>query len=118
MKLSIVSVHNHGDQTKEYVWLKADSDAKAWSHILFDTTYTKEGKVSSLLRHMYWIPVAVEKGDSIVVYTRAGKDSSAENSDNSTTYHCYWGLKEPIWNDDGDCAMLVEIETWTHKKAK
>lgn len=116
MKISIISIHNQGDQAKEYVWLKADSDIAAWSHILTDTTYTKEGKVSSLLRHMYWIPVSAKKGDSIFIYTRSGTNSSTENSDKTKTHHCYWGLKIPIWNDDGDCAVLFEIAEWTHKK--
>jgi hypothetical protein len=116
VKISIISIHNQGDQTKEYVSLKANSDIAVWTHILTDTTYTKEGNVSSLLRHMYWIPVAAKKGDSIFIHTKSGTYSSIDNSDKTKTHHCYWGLKTPVWNNDGDGAVLFEIAEWTHKK--
>ena len=119
MKLGIVSVSGQGDYDRELVTLKVISDCDAGSYILTDTTYTGEGEISSLLRHMYWFPDRkVWKGDFIQIYTKSGSDSSFTNKGGTTTHVLHWGLKTPVWNDDGDCAVLFAISEWQHKAAK
>lgn len=119
MKIDIQSVSNHGDFDKELVTLTVNADCDAGIHILTDTTYTGEGKVSSLLRHMFWLPdKQVKKGDFIQVYTKAGTNTSHSNKANTTTHVFFWGLKTAVWNNTKDCAVLIEIAEWQHKATK
>lgn len=119
MKIDIQSVQGHGDFDKEYVTLKVQEDCDAGRFLLADTTYTKDGKVSALLRHIFWIPdQQVKRGDFIRIHTKPGKISSVANQAGTTTYHFYWGLKTAVWNDQADCAVLYEIGSWQQKSAK
>lgn len=119
MKIDIKSVSGHGDYDKEFVTLNVNVDCDAAIHVLTDTTYTSDGKVSSLLRHMYWLPdKQVKKGDFIYVYTKTGTNNSFANKAGTTTHAFYWGLKTAVWNDAKDCAVLFEIASWQHKATK
>lgn len=118
MNIEISSIHNHGNYLEEYVSLKVNEDCDAGRFILADTTYTPDKKVSSLLRHVYWLPdKQVKKGDFIWVHTKEGKQSENANKAGSTTHHFYWGLKVSIWNDDGDCGALFHYDAWMTKPA-
>lgn len=119
MKLEVISVHNHGDQTKEYVSIKVNQDANLNYYLLTDTTYTDEAHISNKLRHLFWLPEkAVKKGDFIRIHTGKGTNTNWLNDAKTTTHILYWGLAEAVWNDTGDCALLFEVNTWTTKKAK
>jgi hypothetical protein len=108
MKLKINSVENKGDLSKEVVWIDVLQDvANYGDHLLCDTTYTENDKISAKLRHLFWLPDgAAAKGDFIAVHTGAGTKSSAKNKKGTMTHNLYWGLKETVWNKDGDCALL------------
>ena len=68
MKIDIASVNGNGDYDKEYVTLKVNEACDAGRFILTDTTYTDDGKFSSLLRHVFWLPDRqVNVGDYIFV---------------------------------------------------
>lgn len=119
MKINIKSVHNHGDYQKEYVTLEVTETCDAGRFLLADTTYTADGKYSSKLRHTYWFPDGeVKKGDKLIVYTRPGTNSATKNSDGSTTHSFFWQLKVAVWNDDKDCACLIEASTWQFRNVK
>ena len=119
MKIEIKSINNLGDYDKEYVTLTVKTDCDAGNFILADTTYASDGQVSSLLRHTFWLPdKAVKAGDFIRVYTKAGTSKSVKNTLKTTTHKFYWGLKNAVWNDDGDCAIIHEISNWSHKSVK
>lgn len=119
MKISIKSVNSHGDYQNEFVTLVVNQDCDAGIHIITDTTYTNDGRVSSLLPHVFWLPdKPVKKGDFIFVYTKIGVNSSFSNKAGTTTHTFYWGLKTAVWNDDKDCAVLIEIAEWQHKSTK
>jgi hypothetical protein len=117
VNLKIKSVQNNGDQSKEYVLLSAIDDCDAGYYLLADSTYLDSGRVSSLLRHFFWLPdKAVKKGDSIIVYTKTGSNRSYQNTSGAMTHEFYWGLRVPVWNDKKDCAVLVEAANWEFKK--
>jgi hypothetical protein len=119
MKISIKSISGHGDYDKEVATLTVNEDCDAGFHVLSDTTYTTDGKISALLRHMFWLPdKQVKKGDFIFIYTKTGTNTSFANNSNTTTHAFYWGLKTAVWNDDKDCAVLFEIGAWQHKATK
>lgn len=83
-------------------------------YLTFDSTYTEDGQVSNLVRHPYWFPdKRVKAGDLIVLYTKTGAKSQTKNKNGSTSHFFYRGLERTIWNKSGDCAVLLEISTWT-----
>lgn len=112
MKLKIIEVQGNGDFDKEYVLLKALDDCDIGRYLLADTTFTGENKVSNKVRHTFWFPdKLVKQGDYIGVWTKPGKPD--ESLYNMRTFHrFYWGLKTAIWNNNGDCAVLMSTPTW------
>ena len=119
MNLEIISIHNHGDQTKEYVDLKATEDCDIGHYLLADTTYTKTNLVSNKLRHIYWLPdKPIQKGEFVRIFTRTGTGEKITTPNGSIVHTIFWGLKTPIWNDAGDSAVLMHIDSWSHFKVK
>lgn len=115
MDIIIGGIKNQGDHTQEYVSLKVNADCDAGQFLLADTTYSEKGKVSSKLRHVFWLPdKQVRAGDFIWVHTGLGKNSENSNKAGTTTHHFYWGLKVSVWNDNGDCAVLFHCDEWAH----
>lgn len=119
MKVKIVSVHNHGDSANEYVLLRVEEDCDIGKYVVADSTYTPSGSVSNKLRHMYWFPdKSVKKGEFISLRTGAGDNTTVTNDKGIIFHRFYWGLKTAIWNDTGDCAVLLDLNTWQFFKAK
>lgn len=113
MKVSIRSIHNHGDAKEEYVVLDVNEDCKLQYYMLQDTTYTNNGNISSKLRHSYWLPsYDAKKGDEIIINTRSGKNLIPVREKGGKKFTFYWGLNSAVWNDEGDCVVLFEINTW------
>ena len=119
MNIEIQSVDNKGDQTKEQVTLKVINKCDIGYYILFDSSYTKDGKVSNKVRHTYWFPnQEVQAGDYVFLFTKPGTYGTHKNKAGTTTHNFYWNMNEPVWNDDGDFATLVEAKTWKSKPVK
>lgn len=119
MKVTIRSVHGHGDYDKEYVVLDVKDDCDIGRYLVADSTYTSETKVSNKLRHLYWFPdKQVKKGEIVVLYTKSGKNYSGTTDRGTPVHYFYWELGVPVWNDTGDCAVLIEANTWEFKRAK
>jgi hypothetical protein len=117
MSIEIKYVKDAGIMKKERIVLKVKSDDDVGRYLLFDTTYVDTNKVSNKVRHSYWFPdKPVKKNDVVVVYTKAGDNIARLNSDGTETHFFYIGLSESIWNIDGDCAVLLEIDKWQFKK--
>jgi len=117
MKMKIRSIHGHGKADEEYVVLDVIEDCNASYYMVSDTTYTADGKISNKTRHNFWFnPKELSAGDVVYLYTKVGKNASSERPNGTKTHKFYWGLKVPVWNDDGDGAILFEIKTWKTKK--
>ena len=119
MKVTIREVVDFGTHDSERIVLDVNEDTDIGEYFVLDTTYTARGKVSNKVRHPYWFPdLLVVKGDVIVLYTKKGEtNNKLINSGHNTMHFYYWGLSSSVWNDDGDCALLVHADQWTHKKA-
>ncbi|CAM4345803.1 hypothetical protein CR156_14955 [Stenotrophomonas lactitubi] len=119
MKVKIVSIHGHGDESKEYVLLRVLDDCDIGKYQLSDTTYIKDNTVSNKLRHVYWFPdKEVSKGDLVSLWTGIGKQATVKNANGETVHRFFWGLKSAIWNDTGDAAVLQHVDQWSHFSAK
>ena len=119
MNLVITAVHGHGDQAKEYVQLDAVAPCELGDFILADTTYVAPNKVSNRVRHTHWfLDQALNKGDTVLLYTRRGANGKRQRLNGTIIYDVYWNLNEPVWNDTEDTAILMRVAEWSHKKTK
>lgn len=110
MKLKIKSLRVQGNETKERLVISVLADCSLDDFMVLDNTYSNEHLLSNEDRHTYIFPfVSAKEGDVIILYTGKGTDVSKENDKGTITYYFYWGLKTPVWNDEGDCAYLVKI---------
>ena len=115
MKLSIRTVVDRGHDS-ERVILDVAQAADLRYYMVFDTTYTGDHTISNKLRHTYWFTAqSVKPGDVVVLYTKKGKNTSREENGH-TVYFYYWGLDSYVWNNDGDGALLVEVNAWSTKR--
>ncbi len=117
-KVKIRSIVDHGHQTERIV-LDIIADSDIGEFLVLDTTYNSNGQVSNKVKHPYWFPdKEVQKGDTVVLYTKKGENSSKINTNGTTTHFFYWNLDINIWNNDGDCALLLHVYEWeAHKVA-
>ena len=113
MKIQIISVHNQGNYDKEHVLMRVYEDCDVGHYILADSTYTSENRVSNKLRHTFWIPdKKTKEGDLVSVWTKVGDDITTKTGSGDTIHRFFWNLKTSVWNDEGDCAVLFELNTW------
>jgi len=120
MKLKILRVEDHGTLQSERVFLSVEEDANLMYYLIRDTTYTSDDKISNKWDHIYkFLGKSVKAGDEVVLYTAtAPKESEKINNNKNTCYYFSWGLKECVWNNDGDVAVLYEISNWQSSPVK
>lgn len=116
MNIEITKVYNHGDASKEYVLLEVLAACHLNLYAVYDATYTGDHKISNKQRHFYRFPPKdVDAGDFVSLRTGKGKSGSFVNDEGKTVHRFYWGLDHPVWNDDGDAAVLLQIADWKTK---
>lgn len=118
MDLQIVNVHVKGDEDSEYVYLKVLSDCNLHYYAIADTSYTDDHHISNALRHFFWFPKKeVKAGDYVSLRTGKGKNIAITNDAGHKIHRFYWGLNEPVWNNDGDAAVLFQVNSWKTTRA-
>lgn len=116
MKVKIRNTIDHGHNDERIV-LDVISDTDIGEFIVLDTTYTNQGKVSNKVRHPYWFPdKKAKEGDVVVLYTKKGTNTSKVNPNGASSHFFYWGLENNVWNNDGDCALLLHVDNWESHK--
>ncbi|GAA0907624.1 hypothetical protein GCM10009552_15840 [Rothia nasimurium] len=119
MKLRIDEIFNHGDASKEHVAMTVLEDTNLHYYVVADTTYTGKGTVSNTFRHFMWFPSTdAKKGERVSLWSGKGKNTRVTAKDGTVWHRFYWGSEAPIWNDDGDAAVLLHVESWKTTKAK
>lgn len=114
MDLAISRISAEGDETREYVYVRVLRDCDVGAYILADTTYEGHELVSNRLRNVFWFPdKRVRAGDAVVVRTGPGIDNISRLKSGGTLHRFYWNLNRPVWNDEGDAAVLIKVETWS-----
>lgn len=117
MDVRISKVSGHGDYKNECVLLEVVADCDIGEYMLADSTYTPDNMISNKVRHTFWFPdKKVKKGDFVSLWTQEGTNTTTTNDAGKTVHRFYWGLKQAVWNDDGDCALLFLIKEWSHFK--
>ncbi len=113
MKLEIVTIADRGVANKERLHLRATADANLSYFIVFKSIITSPESVSSAPQNTYWFPGKfVKAGDHIVLYSGLGQPSESKNADGTNNHFFYWNIKNTIWNNTADCAVVFEVNTW------
>lgn len=117
MKIEIINLIDRGVANKERIWFRVIADCDLSFYIVFDTTYLSPNSISNLQKHSYWFGAkSVKSGDYVILYTGPGSPVESKNNDGSTNHFIYWGLEKTIWNKEGDCAVLFELNSWQTSK--
>ncbi|HRB72382.1 hypothetical protein [Flavobacterium sp. WV_118_3] len=118
MKIHIRGIYDHGNNDERII-LDVNTDTDIGDFLILDSTFTARGRASNKVRHPYWFPdKIVKKGDTVVLYTKRGENKTRLNEDNTYSHFFYWELEYNIWNNTGDCAVLLHIADWSSYPAK
>jgi len=116
MNIQIKALRHSGDLKQERIVLKVLKDDDIGYYIVMDTTYTSDGNVSNLVRFPFWFPdKPVKTGDLVVLYTKKGQQSEKQNKNGTTSHFFYRGLERTVWNEKGDCAVVLHVDNWAVK---
>lgn len=114
MKVEIVQIADRGRPSQERIHLRVLAPTDLQYYVLSDTTYSSANAISNKLRHTFWFPPhPVRAGDNVVLITGTGIPVQRANSAGGTDHFFYWNLQQTVWNNNGDCAVLFEIDSWT-----
>lgn len=118
MKIKIDSVVDHGTLNSERVILSVMEATDLKYFIVADTTYLGTS-ISNKLRHMHWfLPRSVQAGDIVELYTKTGTNRQENIGNGKTKYIIHWELEVPVWNNEGDAALLIYTPAWKTTKAR
>ena len=119
MELKISGISDRGILKDERIGFNVIKDCELKFYQLFRTKFGEFGGFYNRGQSAYWFaPKKVKAGDKIVVYTKNGTDNSKVNENGTTTYWLYWGLDKPIFTDDNNGIVLVQINDWVLSKNK
>jgi hypothetical protein len=118
MKLKINRVIDYGTLESERVELLVLEDCNLDYYMIVDTTYTSDNKMSNKIRHMHWFTAKdVKKDDEVILYSKSGKTlTESINGGNNKRYTIFWGMGTSVWNNSGDVAVLIHVDSWSSKR--
>lgn len=112
MNLEIRSIVEKGDRQKERLTLRCTSDTDLGHYVLLQTS-SRNGVVNTGVMRTMWFPdKLIQKGDLVVIYTRAGTQSEKALTTGKTAHFFYWGHSTPIWTDDDAGVVLLHAPDW------
>jgi predicted carbohydrate-binding protein with CBM5 and CBM33 domain len=113
MKLKMTKIVDYGTHASEKVLIDVLEKANLKYYIVRDTTFSNKDTISNKWTHVHkFLNQVVNKGDKVVLYTKNGTNTKKELANGSIEYTYYWGLGSSVWNNDGDAAVLYEINNW------
>ena len=117
MRVNIKYIRNLGRKDNERVILEVTEQDDIGHYILARSSYTSDKAVSSKLQDIYWLPdQKVQPGDLVVVYTKSGYGRSKQNKDGSSSHFLYWGIDDPIWDEEDSVPVLFCIQDWQQRR--
>ncbi len=112
MRLQIQRVRERGSVAKERLVIKVLADTDVGSFAIFRTVFTKGGPTVAV-DDTFWFPDSpVAKGDSVVVYTKDGSQSTKQLESGATTHFFYWGSTISLWEAKDMGAVLLDVNEW------
>lgn len=119
MSLEIRSILGRGvlkDERVTFRCVNADTDI---GHYVLLRTGSRDGVVNTGVKNAMWFPdKIVQKGDLVVVYTRAGNQSEKALNTGKKAHFFYWGLSAPIWSKDEAGVVLLNAPEWDARLAQ
>ena len=114
MKLQIVRIVDRGVPNKERLHLSVLQDVNLSFYVVLHSRYATPQTISSGHLLAYWFPnQQVRTGDQVVLLSGPGTNTSRKEPGGTTTYFYYWGLKDSLWGQFEDCAVVVEALSWS-----
>ena len=114
MKLNIVGIYDRGILPKERVHCRAEVDLDMSFIALLDTTMVSATEVKAGELKCYWfLPLKVQAGEHVVIYTRAGVANAENRADGSRYHFLFRGLVNTLYASASSVATLLSIDTWT-----
>ncbi len=118
MNVELRSIADKGNLEKERLTLRVLADVNIGEYLLIRAIHSG-GSLTNGVKDCYWFPdKLVDKGDLIVLYTKAGTQSSRELEGGNTAHFFYLSLERPIWNSAGIAAVLMHGQNWEAKTPK
>ncbi|ENQ1533179.1 TPA: hypothetical protein ACN359_004533 [Vibrio parahaemolyticus] len=112
MELKLKSIADKGNFEKERLLIEATVSCDLGEFLLLRTGLS-DGVVTTEVKNTLWFPdVELRKGDSVVVYTKSGRNNVKKIESGNNVYFQYWGLDEPIWNNDNTAPVLMNAPEW------
>ena len=113
MMLEFKYIKDKGDLDSERSVFKVISDCNLGDFIAFRTKEISEDGISSKIELPFWFPdKRIKKGDTVVLYSKKRKINEKTNKDGSISHFFYWGNDTPLFLEDDDSVLLVEIRRW------
>lgn len=117
MNLKHSSFADAGTFEKERLVLKAHAEVEIGNYAVF-CSGVSDGKATAGHKTAYWFPdEKVKAGDLVVLYTKTGTDSKKKLESGVTAHFFYWGLKNAIWGNSNNTAVLLRVAEWSHRVA-
>jgi hypothetical protein len=117
MKITISQIFKRGVPSEERLVLKVLTDSNLTYYVVLDTVYSTPTTISPVPKHTFWFrSKPVKAGDTVVLYTKMGEPSERKLDDGTTAHFFYWNQKGPLWDKTGNCAVVMELNTWATSK--
>jgi hypothetical protein len=114
MKLVLQRIADRGVPDKERLALKVASDTTLSYFVVLDTAYLTPQTINSVPKRAFWFPPKpVKTGDWVILFTKAGTPSERKLEDGTTAHFFFWGQPQVLWNQTGNCAVVMELSDWT-----
>lgn len=115
MSLDLRSIIERGVLSKERLTLKATDNLDVGDYAVFQCALI-DSILTTVVKRAFWFQYdQIEKGDLVVLYTKAGENRSKVLSNGSKAHFFYWGLKNSIWDDDDLAAVVLKAPQWESK---
>ena len=112
MKLKLLKIIERGVLKDERVHLLAEVDLNLTFYLIFSTYRIGDG-VSRMPERVYWFPEhEVKAGDHVILYTRAGTDSTNRRNDGATNHFFFQDLDSALYTKSSACVLALEVNTW------
>jgi hypothetical protein len=113
MKIQIVSIVDRGLANKERLHLNVLSEVNLNYYVVLSTIYVNPNSISTSPKQTYWFPsTLVKPGDQVILYSGFGTNNSVPAQGGTTNHFFYWGQNNTLWGNHGECAVLLELNTW------